>query len=179
MIHDLDCERARRTLEERLDERVDSERARHLRDHLERCPRCREHEEGLLLVRRALGALPVVPFPDEALAAVWRRTIEAEAHPSRASRLDWRSAVAAALVAAAALFSLQLGGGRRGGPTDAEIARAARETRLVFALTARAMRRSERAAVDQVLAKEVSPAVRRIPLRWPEDQTVDSRRSGT
>jgi hypothetical protein len=118
-------------------------------------------------------------MPAGDLEAVWSRTVDAGRDRER-FRLDWRIAAAAVLILGAGLLFTWLG--RRGpsptAPSEAEIARAADEARLVFALTAQAMRRTERAA-DQVLAEEVSPAVRRVPIRWPESTHAEPRRSGT
>ncbi len=50
---------------------------------------------------------------------------------------------------------------------DAELRRAAAESRMVLGLTARAMRRTERLAFDEVLSKDVSGALRRVPVDWP------------
>ena len=52
-------------------------------------------------------------------------------------------------------------------PTEEEIRKAAEDVRMVLALASRAVRRSERAAVERVLAGEVAPALDRIMVDWP------------
>jgi hypothetical protein len=56
-------------------------------------------------------------------------------------------------------------------PTEAELAQAAEEARMVFTLTAQALRKAERTATRDVLAGEVSGALRRVPIRWPSPET--------
>lgn len=178
MIEPLDCARARRALDDRLDGPLDPARESELALHLARCAACREHEAGLLLVRRALRSLPHEPLPDEDLAAIWSRTIESpDAGAGRST--GWEAILAAALVAGLAFALIRVGSGPQAtGPSRAEIARAANDARLVLGLTARAMQRSEHAAARQVLAGEVKPALDRIPIRWSEDGS-ETRRSGT
>jgi len=47
----------------------------------------------------------------------------------------------------------------------------------VLQLTSRALRRTERAAVQKVLTDEVSQALRRVPISWPEPGAA--QRSGS
>ena len=61
--------------------------------------------------------------------------------------------------------------------TPEEIARAVEEARLVLGLTGSALRRAERAAVEQVLGGEVAPALQRLPIQF--SRSKEPRRSGT
>ena len=164
------CERARLALDRRFDgESQPAEELRGLTAHLEACAACRRLEAELAEVRRRLRAMPPQRFPDEALEAVWART----SRPAlgAASRTRWLYAAAAAVVAGMAVTAIGLGGlwSRPGtpGPSDAELRRAAAESRLVLQLTAQAMRRTERVAVRDVLGGDVSGALRRVPIDWP------------
>jgi anti-sigma factor RsiW len=161
-----------------MDGPLDPAREADLSAHLARCAACREHEAGLLLVRRALRALPEAPLPDEDLAQVWARTVDGP--PVRLERpARWAALTAAALVAGLAIVLIQVGTGPvEPPPSQAEIAQAAQDARLALGLAARAMQRSEHAAVNQVLAGEVQPALSRIPIRWSEEGS-ETRRSGT
>ena len=58
------------------------------------------------------------------------------------------------------------------------MARAIEEIRMVLGLTARALRDARQAAVEDVLADEVSPALRRVPIRWPGESEKKRRESG-
>lgn len=178
MIESIDCARTRRALDDRMDGPLDAAREDEVARHLARCAACREHEAGLLLVRRALRSLPSEPLPDEDLASIWSRTVDSpEERVERSAR--WGAIAAAALVAGLAFALIRFGSGpSTKGPSQAEIAQAANDARLVLGLTARAMQRSERAATQQVLAGEVKPALDRIPIRWSEDSS-ETRRSGT
>jgi hypothetical protein len=65
---------------------------------------------------------------------------------------------------------------RAAAPSAERLARAEREIRLVLGRTAGALRRAEQAAVREVLAGQVAPALRRIPIRLPGSrQSPDSR----
>jgi predicted anti-sigma-YlaC factor YlaD len=175
-LESIDCARARRALDDRMDGPLDPGREADLTAHLARCAACREHEAGLLLVRSALRSLPRAPLPDEALDAVWARTIAAPS-PRLERPARWAAVAAAVLVAGLALVLVRDRGPSPTRPSQAEIAQAASEARLVLGLTARAMQRSESAATRQVLAGEVKPALDRIPIRWSDDGS--DRRSGT
>src|SRR6185503_13826064 len=74
----LACARARAGLQARLDadpaQRVD---AAELEAHLAGCADCRAFAHELQEVQDALRAAPLLRFPDEALEAVWDRTVRA------------------------------------------------------------------------------------------------------
>src|SRR6185369_4285105 len=132
-----DCARARHALDERLDGPLDPAREADLAAHLAGCAACREHEAGMLLVRSALRSLPEVPLPDEALAEVWARTVEGgSARLARPAR--WAAVAAAVLVAGLTFVLVRKPGSPEPKPSQAEIAQAATEARLVLGLTARA-----------------------------------------
>jgi len=76
--------------------------------------------------------------------------------------LDWRAA-AAALVLGIGVWSLWPAAGY----SDAEMQQAALEARLALKLTARALHDAEEAAVQGVLKREISPAIRRLPMQFP------------
>jgi prophage antirepressor-like protein len=63
------------------------------------------------------------------------------------------------------------------GPSEAEMHQAAREARMVLHLTSRALRKTEAAAFRDVLTDEVSQALRRTPIRWPERSAAERRGS--
>jgi len=176
----MSCERARELIHRRLDgELMDAVRRQELEDHLDSCAACRRARAELDSVQAALRALPRIPMRDEALREVWEQT--SRSRPDRASRarrwLDWRPAAAAAALALALWAAWDLGAVRTG-PSPEEVARAAEETRMVLGLTARALREVRQAAVTEVLAEEVSPALRRVPIRWPGEPEKERREPG-
>ena len=190
------CSEIREALHERLDGPIPAGRRQEIENHLERCAGCREFQLGLLALGDTLRSAPAFSLPDEVLETVWARTIRAGApHRSGPTRRlpRWAAAAAAVLVLAflPAVVRLVRTTSERGlmeepinptavhdGSDPAALTRAGQEARMVLAVTARALRRTERAAYDRVLVGEVSPAVRRIPIRWPEAPSPDSRRSG-
>ena len=174
------CRRARPLVHERIDRALrDSERER-LESHLATCSDCAAFAMEIERVHSALGELPDVSFPDDALREVWSRTVDAEPW--------WRTwwaprpvlaAVAATILAAVALWAtLDRGIAPPSGDlSEQELARAVAQTRYALALASNAVRRSEQAAVGQVLRDEVAPALDRIPVRWPDAGA--ERRNGT
>lgn len=180
-----DCLHIREAIQERMDGPIAAELQVAIEAHLLRCSGCREAQQGLVAVRRSLEALESPPLPQEALDGVWSRTVLAskQAAPVRMRLfgLDWRVVAAAAAVLVTLLLLPAL---RRPAPTPndyapADLSRAAQDARRVLALTAQALRKTESAARDRVLAGEVSPALRRIPIGWPQKPAPDSRRSRT
>lgn len=136
--------------------------------HLSDCAACREHEAEMRTIQRALRSLPSPELPDAALEQVWDRTTRAK-RPSRTWGPGWRKlAVAAAVTAVAVVGVLKWDGNVPGEPTETELRRAAHEARAVLGLTSQALRRTEQAAFRDVLVNEVSPALRRVPIDWPE-----------
>jgi predicted anti-sigma-YlaC factor YlaD len=170
------CDAVRATLHERLDGPVEARAALALDAHLQTCAACRELEAGLAAVRDGLRALPTHPFPDDALQEVWALTLEA---PRERSRYSWRLAAAAAVLLALILPLAAYLRSQHQAARLAELERADREVRTVLGIASRAVRRSEWLVRDEVLVGQVSPAVRRIPIRWPKNAPHDTRRSGT
>jgi anti-sigma factor RsiW len=186
-IHDLHCARAIRYVHQRLDgDTLDPESTGWLSRHLEGCGDCRQAQEELKQIQRALRELKVTPFPQDAMDEVWDRTTRTA---SRRAWTDWR-ALAAAAVVALAFFGIWQVGDRtapgaevavvEAGLSDAELARATAEARFVLNLTATALRRSERAAIGEVMGKRVTPALQRIPLLMPNSsgRSRESRENG-
>ena len=178
-----DCAEALARTHRRLDgDALEPAEARRLEAHLAACSRCREAAQELEQLQAALRTLPSPPFPDAALERVWQQT----SRRHRAVRpwlggwlLDWRAAAVATAAAALALLLWWPGAEQEeivappttraesAAPSEQELARAADEVRLVLGMTARALRRTERTAVDEVLAGKVSAALRRTTIRWP------------
>jgi anti-sigma factor RsiW len=186
-----ECGEAREVMQELMDGPVPAARRAMLDEHLAACGECREVREGLETVRTALRALPEIPLPDDALDEVWSRTVDATPDESRVSpwwpRLGAIAAVAASLllVTLAVKWSDRLPQQPAAEPvelvelSDAEIDQARQEAKRVLEITAVALARSERAAFERVLGGEVSPAIRRIGIQWPEAPSPDDRRSKT
>ena len=186
-IRDLNCARAVGYVHQRLDgDELDPDRAQWLSRHLQKCADCRRAEEELRQIQQALRGLSVDPFPQDALDEVWDRTTRTA---GRRGWADWR-AIAAAAVLALAFFGMWQVSDRavtttevavaEPGPSDAELARAVVEARYVLNLTATALRRSERAAIEEVVGKRVAPALRKIPLLMPDrsERSRESRKNG-
>jgi anti-sigma factor RsiW len=147
-----------------------------LERHLAVCPECREAADELREVQDALRGLAEMPLPDATLDAVWSRTTRAEPQSvAVARRFDWRLAAAAAIVLLAVFVGWSQWPERNGsgsseiaGLSEAEKLRAAEDARMVFQLTARALRRTEEVTIREVFSEEISPALRRFGVRWPD-----------
>jgi anti-sigma factor RsiW len=174
------CRRARPLVHEWIDRTLDEVDLTWLESHLSACPDCAAFAREIERVHDTLADLPEVPFPDAALREVWSRTADAERW--------WKSwwppspipAAVAAIALAAALLWVTLDARRTFAPerpSERELVQALAETRYALALASSAIRRSEQAALVEVLRKEVAPALDRIPVRWPSVET--SRRNGT
>jgi hypothetical protein len=137
-----------------------------------------------------LRALPVVPLPDAALDEVWAKTLGADTEG--APTVSWRTRAGAILAVAASLLVVVLAveWSRQQPnapirtatvvePAPDEIERARAEAESVLEITAFALARSERAAFERVLGGEVSPAIRKIGIQWPEPPAPKDRRSKT
>jgi predicted anti-sigma-YlaC factor YlaD len=186
-----DCRAARETIHRALDaaSMPDTDRDR-LDAHLDRCAACRALADDLATLQAAMRALPQPTFPDDALEAVWRETTRSgDQSALRRWGLDWRFAAAAAVMLFAVLSFVEWPGGRTTdpfvgrpgvsvavGPSEAELQRAAAETRLVLGLTADALNRTGRVVKYDVLEHGVSYALRRVAIRWSEK---DRGRNGT
>ncbi len=179
--HPPECERARQRIHRLLDgELTDAAERAGLDRHLEACSACREFQGEMLWLQEGLRSLPAAPLPDEALEQVWDRTVRTnKVVPFRRRRFDWRVAAAAAVIFMVAFLGIRSWQLPRttAGPTQAEVARATQELRLVLSLTSDALRKSGVVAVRDVLAEEVSPALQKVPVRWPAGP-ADGRRRG-
>jgi predicted anti-sigma-YlaC factor YlaD len=184
-----ECADARNTLQDLMDGPVDAETQSGLDAHLERCGDCREARDGYEAVRAGIRALPHAPFPDAALRELWSRTIEAADRQAKLSVWQPRFGAAAALAASILMVALTILWSdrvpERPGPTIVaeltphQIEQVRREARQVLELTAAALGRTQLAAAERVLEKQISPAIRKIGIRWPEQQAPDDRRSKT
>ena len=169
---DFGCPEAREAIQVALDaDMMEAGKRQLLEAHLTACADCREHEAEMRTIQHALRSLSSPELPDAALQEVWDRTTRAEKRPTqRAWGPGWRNLAAAA----AAVLIIAVGGvlqwGERvpGEPTDEELRRAADEARVVLGLTSQALRQTEQAAFRDVLADEISGALRRVPIEWPE-----------
>lgn len=176
----LDCEAARSAIQERLDDALSRTDDGHLADHTAACESCREFEEGLGAVREGLQSLPLVPLPDEALEAVWAHAVERE--EPRSVSLRWAPAwlAAAAVLTFAIVVPWSVSRRAADARMERELARATAETRLVLAVTSRALQRVEEVAVGEVLNARVSPALERLPIEWLKTTIPNlNRRPGT
>ena len=183
----LNCARATRYIHQRLDgDAPDSASADWLARHLEGCSDCRQAEVELQQIQQALRGLAGEPFPQDALDEVWSQTTRSE---NRRAWIDWRAIAAAAVLALALLGIWQVSDRFMPGnevavadaaPTNEDLARAAAEARFVLDLTATALRRSEKAAVEEILGKRVSPALQKIPMLLPglPERSRESRKNG-
>jgi predicted anti-sigma-YlaC factor YlaD len=164
----IGCENARRLLAGRLDGDLGPAEVRDLETHLNGCSDCREIASGLEVVASGLLRLPAETLPDDDFERVLARTVGKAAFASRraATRRSFFLAAAAAVLAAAVLIPFALRESTPAEPTAAEIDRATRDARMVLAMASHALRSGETAARERVIGREVSPALRRVPVRW-------------
>lgn len=185
------CAEAREVMQEIMDGPVLAARRETLDAHLAACDECREVRRGLETVRSALRGLPTIPLPDDALDEVWARTVDITPDEARVSPWRPRLGVIAALAASLLLVTLAVKWSGRlpqqtaPKPTlavqlsDEEVERLRHEAQQVLEITAVALAKSERVAFEQILGGEVSPAIRRIGIHWPEAPSPGDRRSKT
>lgn len=178
----MNCENAREITHRVLDgELMDASRRERHQEHLESCPLCRAHRDELQQVQSALGSLPGVPLPEGAVEDILARTVRAPRGTGALSRPRWHRwglAAAAAVILAVGFFGgtrfVEIRQGER--YSAEEVARAAEEARLALNLTARALRTGEREVLEGV-SDRVAPALRRVPLRLPENRTGQQEKS--
>ncbi len=161
------CDRAREIIHEMLDGPLAADRVAELDGHLESCDACRAFRDELALVQRGLRELPEIPMPDDALEEVWEQTVRADGNDKIVSFLPrtkrWAVLAAAAVLALVAVLAVfNLWNGDSPDTREIEIARAQLEQ--VIGLTGGALQKTQSATVDRVFRREVSPALRRIPL---------------
>jgi len=156
------CAATRELLQLVLDgERLDGAVSGELDRHLAECAGCRETQVQLAAVQQSLRAILPSPLPDDVLQAVLARTSQ---RPSRwswlgAGALQWQAASLAAMLGVAIWAFWPTG------PSQAEIEQATLETRLVLGLSGSALERGRDAMVDDVLNGQLSPALKRVPVK--------------
>ncbi len=162
----LDCAAARAAIHAALDVPGMGLDAR-TRAHVAACGACRELADGLAELTAVLAGVPPLAFPADDLAAVWRRTIDAEhARPTRphprARRRTVLVARAAAFLAFAALGAWAVvTATREPEPGPAEIARAASDLQYVLRLAGHALDKGREVAVEDAVRRPFAY----IPLR--------------
>jgi len=137
--------------------------------HVATCTACRELNDDLESLSRALRALPRAPLPPDVLDAVWHETVRARPVGLTATAGFWRFAAAASLVTALGTATLYFvfAPAPPPGPTAVELARASAQAELVFGYTARALAATRNATTDRILASKISPAVRGAAASQP------------
>jgi predicted anti-sigma-YlaC factor YlaD len=165
----MTCEEIRRRIHEAHDDHLVGALPEPVRTHIAGCGACREFNEDLESLSRALRALPRAPLPADALDAVWRETVDAP--PRALSTLAGFRRLAAAAVFVTALSATTLyfvfAPVRPPQPSVVELARASAQAEMVFGYTARALAATRDAATDRVLASKVLPAVRGVAASHP------------
>jgi hypothetical protein len=172
----LGCTEAREAIHVSLDtDLMDAGLKRHLEVHVSSCTSCRAFASEMRAIQNGLRNLGELRMPDDALEDVWDRTTRLQRAPARAWRRNLAAAAAVVVIVLAGLWLRN--GSAPTGPTDAELEQAAQEARMVLELTSRALRRTEQAAVRDVLTDEVSQALRRVPIQWPARSAAQRRGS--
>lgn len=160
----MKCEQAVELIHQLLDgDLMDAGDRQEMEEHLASCDGCRRADAELRTIQQSLRAMPADSLPDDVLDSVWTSTTKSGG--GRVYR--WGLAAAAAVLVVSLLGLWQFGPPGAVEPTQAELDRATEEARMVFGLTAQALRKTERAAFKSVLAEEVSPALRSVPIQWP------------
>lgn len=180
-IDTVECARARRVAHARLDgDTLDPQDVSRYEAHLVACAACRGLAAELEEIQRNLRAVPVPGLPADVLERVWDET-------SRARTGSWTSGRRLARLGAwAAGIALAISGSvwvaveqrERAMVQQAELRRATAEARLVLAVAGSALRRTERAATDEVLAGGVRHALDRTTIRWSGASAKQRARGG-
>ena len=169
------CARFEDLLHARRDGELGDAESRELEGHLASCDRCREIASSLESAREALRGIAFEPMPEADFQAVLDRTVRSEGKVvplrPRRPRLYAGLGLAAAVIAAAVIVPLVVS--RNQGPSPREIAHAREDALRALAIAGRALKRAETAG-NAVVTGEVSPALRRVPLRW--DRLADDSR---
>ncbi|MFG0274424.1 MAG: hypothetical protein ACF8QF_05155 [Phycisphaerales bacterium] len=114
-------------------------------------------------LQEALRATATLRTPDSLRVELFERIAQEDAPaPIRFPRRNWIAA--AAVITLAVTSALVIRPWRVGEPTQAEVAEAAAQLRLVLAGASRAMRDTPAHAIEQTLTEGVRPAIRRTPL---------------
>jgi len=165
----LDCEQAREAIHALLDaDLVDADVKHAARAHLAGCATCREFEADLRETQTKLRSLPELVLPERAFQEVLDRTVRASRSNRPAQSSGWRQFAAAAAVLFVAMLAVWQGReSHPTGPTERELRQAAAEVQMALGLTSGAIRRTQQAAIREVLVDEVSPALKKVPIAWP------------
>ena len=134
--------------------------------HLAVCSECAETAGQLREMQDLLRGMAEQPMPDDAMDEVWQRTVRAPRARTPRRRVDWRFAAAAAVVIFISWIGVRLY--PVPGTDRAKAEQAAQEVRMVLQLTANALRRTEEVAFRKVFAEEVSPALQKVGILWPQ-----------
>ncbi len=169
-----DCAELRRVLEERTDGRLPAEGCHEVDAHLSCCSDCREYRDELLLIREELRRLPLIPLPDDVVIDVLGQTVDRE--PVVVRRVGSLSKAAALVLAVTIPW---LAWQRSEVTAEAELTRAVSQTCYVLGTTARALRRVEHAAVEDVFQKHFGAPLNRLSSEWLERVPQTLRRPGT
>lgn len=144
-------------------------------NHLTVCSECSEKAVQLREMQDLLRGMAEQPMPEPVLSEVRARTVDAQ--PESASRgwFDWRLAAAAASIVLLTWVGITMRPGNDVDPMltaqaaqQEEAERAAQEVRMVLQLTANALKKTEQVAFREVFAEEISPALRKVGVTWPQ-----------
>lgn len=109
----MDCERCRELLSARLDGPLSAGEDSALREHLARCPACREAESQLAVIHNMMAGLEEVPAPEgfaQSVMARIRQERSSRVLPLfRRPQLRALAGLAACLALAAGLYNISLG----------------------------------------------------------------------
>jgi anti-sigma factor RsiW len=171
------CSRFVEMLHARLDGELAAEQARELEAHLDACEACREMAASLESAGEALRGLAFEPMPEADFQAVLDRTVRSSVVPfrPRRARVFAGLGLAAAVIAAALIVPVLVSRSTSSTPSAQEIAQAREDALRALAIAGRALRRAETAG-NAVVTREVSPALRHVPLRW-DRLAEESRRT--
>ncbi len=178
---EMSCERAAELMGMQAGGELSLEMMVALDGHLDWCDACRQLMCTSDATRRALSQLAEIPFPEEALEAVWAQTV----HRGAPGRRFWMRPVFRRAFATAAVMGMTFFVWRAYfSPkelhvSDAEVARLAAQTQLVFELTDSALREVERATLDGLLAERLPSAIRKMQHQWIKSLPLWTRRTGT
>ena len=112
MRSELRHEEVREAVSARLDGELDPETERAVIEHLDSCESCREYEQQLSAVKRAVALQPAVAVPDLSDRIITRVSAERSGR-LRERRVRFRIAIAAAAITALVLASSSLPNGDR------------------------------------------------------------------
>jgi anti-sigma factor RsiW len=149
-----------------------------MESHLRVCSECAERAEQFREMQDLLRGMAERPMPEGATEQVWQRTVRAP-RTRRRRAPDWRFAAAAAVVVLGAWIGVRLYPDRIDRvPPRAEAERAAREVRMVLQLTANALKRTEEVTLRTVFTEELSPALKKVGVTWPQAPARDAGDEG-